>query len=301
MKRRLLLSLLLWPSLVFADYRTYISHYLSPTHYYYLDETSGTTATDHAGGGFTADNGTYTGGFTLGSLPIVGNNSAFPSVTVNGSTGYVVTSGSTDARPNGTNNAGWSAVAWAYPTSSVASRQFVVGSVGAATNNWSIQLTNTASVLQMFGVVNNSGTSCSGGSYTLATFVGSWTTNTWINFAMTTVGAGTDTLKNFDFYVNGVDLDSESSFSGNICNITEPTGMGARTLTTPDRFLTGRVDEVAFFNFALTQQQITAIYQLGIQSPHFMRQENVKWNQTKPYQMGFFFPTAYVKKPRDAQ
>ncbi len=59
----------------------------SPTAYYRLGETAGTAAIDEMGGA----SGTYTGGFTLGVASSLNGDPDNASITLNGSSGYVVT------------------------------------------------------------------------------------------------------------------------------------------------------------------------------------------------------------------
>lgn len=61
---------------------------LSPTHYWRMNATSGTTETDLGSLGF---NLTYNGGFTLGGPSLIGSDSAAKSVAFDGSTGYAAT------------------------------------------------------------------------------------------------------------------------------------------------------------------------------------------------------------------
>lgn len=119
MRRLALLLLLAFPRLVLATctqtdaYSTLICS-LSPLHYYRFDATSGTSETDL---GSLADNGTYSGTFTLQVAGI-------PSVTDKavsyggGGTGKLIESSSNaDTRgPSTSNGVGWTFLTWIHTT-----------------------------------------------------------------------------------------------------------------------------------------------------------------------------------------
>lgn len=83
----------------------------NPRQFYELNETGGTTAFDWSK---SAQNGTYTGPFTLGATPapVAGDNAA---VSMPGSNGTLVDVGVSVPSPNFTSGTSWTMETWVYP------------------------------------------------------------------------------------------------------------------------------------------------------------------------------------------
>jgi len=94
-----------------------------------------------------------------------------------------------------------------------------------------------------------------------ANFVTSATTlsiNTWYHVGATYDGA------NLKIYINGV-LDGTFGYVGSVGNGSSTITFGYDNTTSPNaEFFTGLIDEVRIYNRALTQQEITTLYQSGL-------------------------------------
>jgi hypothetical protein len=246
---------------VWADaYSTLILGEPAIKHYYRLDQTSGTNATDS---GASPINGTYTGGFTLNQTGIPGTPTD-GSVAFNGSTGYVALTNNTDFNwPTGSGN-GMTVEAWINPTTTAAT-QAVAGMYTGAVEVWQL-LGNSLGAFQ-FKIYPKSGT-CAGGTYGIINNVGSYGANAWTYVVATTTGA-VGGLTNMKLYVNATLISTNTSFTGSICDLNEVANLGR--LQDGIFFLNGREDEVAIYRNndgtgntgALSQAQITSHYNLG--------------------------------------
>lgn len=107
------------------------------------------------------------------------------------------------------------------------------------TNNWQFRMGGTSGYVA----------TCAGGSVQ---------SNAWTHIVGVYDGA------NATLYVNGVNVNSLSA-AGFSPNTTQPLRFGATTV--PNRTYDGRVDEVAFYNSALSAATITSHYNTGRSSP----------------------------------
>ena len=201
-----------------------------PLAYYQLGEASGMTAQDS---GTRLLDGAYVGGMTLGS-------SGAPVATPGASVKFDGTSGYVDL-PDGFADfsTGFTAEAWVYPANMGAwQRIFDIGN-GQNSDNIGFARAGGFSDLQFF-VVN-------GGSVTASKVIEQ---NKWQHFAVTMTGTG-DTV----IYKNG-----QSVATGKITvprNVTRTSNFLGKS-NSPDALYQGYMDEVAFYNKALTPQQIAA-------------------------------------------
>jgi hypothetical protein len=211
-------------------------------HQYRLNETTGTTATD-AGTG-THSNGTYSGGFTLGTTPPISadlaSNAAF-----NGSTGYVDL-GFTDPPAAGSDG-----------SFSIETVFEAIGTTGRFLSNDHTDVDSKGFELEAYTVANGliAVVAFSGGNVSLNS--GSFATGTIYLVDLVYTG----TAHTLSLYVNGA-LTAQASTSG--------TYVGAGNHVNVARGAYGadydncKVANVAFYNFALTTTQITNHY-LGTQ------------------------------------
>jgi hypothetical protein len=212
----------------------------TPQAYYRLDETSGTSATDSSG---NSNTGTYSGaGYTLASPGCL---------QTDGDKGVLFTSSSGSiSLPTALNANGWSGVSsecWVIPTTT-----------GPAAGHFYILFNGPS-------VGNNGYQWLMNGSPTLEFFVGNGTTGKTIGVASPFVSGskfhlvGTYDGANVKMYVNGVMVTSTAFAGGNISNSGTPTIDAAST-----SFFPGTIDEVAIYNYALTQTQVTKHYLAGL-------------------------------------
>ncbi|PIT86830.1 MAG: hypothetical protein COU33_00995, partial [Candidatus Magasanikbacteria bacterium CG10_big_fil_rev_8_21_14_0_10_43_6] len=69
---------------------------------------------------------------------------------------------------------------------------------------------------------------------------------------------------NASIYLNGVSDATPSSLGGTLGNNSSPLTVGTlRTLTTPTKFMDGKIDEVRVYNRALSASEISALYKSG--------------------------------------
>lgn len=236
---QLLSALVLLPSLVWADYASVVTAD-GATHYYHLGETSGTNADDQ--GSLGTIDGTYTGGFTLNQTGIPGYTATNGAVTLNGSSGYVALTTSSDFVPGTGLGTGWSFEAWIFPTSSA--QQAIVSNNSATQSGLLVQLVPGGTFAF---TIDSDAAGCSGGGYGSTGLVGSWTTSQWYHVVATTLGAGSTQLSRMRLYVNGSQLIEVTSFTGGVqpCFGQQMT-LGKRGPSSTLWF-TGTLDEAAFY------------------------------------------------------
>jgi hypothetical protein len=266
MMRRLLVALLVTVVAAGGAFGSIYSTTIAadaPVHWYRLGETSGTVAND-AGSSVVAGDyaGTLNTGYFLSEVGITG---ALPNTAArfNGTTGDVSTNLATVAAvgiPSSANGVGWSFEGWAK-TSANATTQSIAGNNGTK-SGWVTGFHSTNKFF--FNMDNDSGT-CGGSTYGTTGNVGSWSTGNYYHVVATSIGAGSAQLTNMKLYVNGSLLSTVTSFTGSICT----TGMhvvllAARDGTTPGLFMTGTLDEAAFYQAQLSQTQVTTHYNAGI-------------------------------------
>ncbi len=210
----------------------------TPLAYWRLGETSGTTAKNDMGSSYA---GSYTSSPSLGQNGVLlgDGNSA---VTFDGSSAYVSIPYNSALNPSGA----FSVELWAYPTSLNSQYQGVVAS-RAYPNGWVIYKDNN----------NNWSFWINSGAGMLAvTSPDAISNSTWYHLVATFDGT---TAK---LYVNGIQVASgtPSTFTANSSQ-TLTIGQGEPGSTF---FFAGRVDEVSFYNTALSKAQVTSHFQAGI-------------------------------------
>jgi hypothetical protein len=207
-----------------------------PARYYRLGENSGSIAYDLSGNG---QNGTYTGGYTLGTTGAF-TADADTAVTLDGSSGYI--SASDSGLPSGTSGASISA--WVKPTALPASGVWMIlADYGTASNNQSYHI----------ALYNNSGTQqvCAGLYGGDVCFSTTLPTNSWTHITGSFLGWWTN------LYING------SPKAGNFTtsNITLSTiNIGKQPNAGGPSYFNGSIDEVAIFPYALNSAQVLNQY-----------------------------------------
>jgi hypothetical protein len=205
--------------------------------YWRLGEATGSTAVDSKG----SNNGTYTGGFTLGKLGIPGGSDT--SVRVDGSSGYL----STPTNPGGVQG---TIEFWGY-ANDLGSRNGVVYTADDGTSTYSHQI----------GVLPDGSVRLhlSDGSARIAdTAPGLITANTWHYYALVWSDGGSA-----DLYVDGTKRASVaigSSWEGGDKLLFGHAAGAASGLTNPWQ---GRIDEAAVYNQALSATTIQQHYNSG--------------------------------------
>jgi hypothetical protein len=88
-------------------------------------------------------------------------------------------------------------------------------------------------------------------------------TNTWYHVVCTADGTGN--RSGMKIYIDGVSqtLRTTGSSSLTMINSTSALHFGARSQSTPDSYLQGKMDEIALFNSELSASDITSIYNSG--------------------------------------
>jgi hypothetical protein len=219
-----------------------------PTAYYRLGELSGSTAVDSSGNGH---NGTYLGGVALGqSGAIVDDPNT--SAGFNGTSSIV----DTNFKPA---DLSFTIEAWIKPSSAVSQQQVIGGEGG-----WAALVYNGADVSGHAEITAFDGTQFFGVStpQTLPLNQWSYLVGTWDN-----------TSKVMNIYLDGV-LDASLSFPGKTVVPGDPFGrfqIGAfnETLhggTYNAQYFQGGIDEVAYYSYALSADQIGIHYEAGISS-----------------------------------
>lgn len=145
----------------------------------------------------------------------------------------------------------FSIMCWIYPRSVAALARLVHhGTPGA--NGYSWRVTNLGALV--FGTSSPAET-------TSSTANGQIVANKWQHVAVTRSGASVR------LYVNGNDLTSVAGSHSNPTSILTTTYVGANVPAAADWF-SGAIDEPAFFNVALTQEQIRELMWLSIPSSY---------------------------------
>lgn len=241
-----------YPDLILSDH---------PVAYYRLEETSGSTAADSSGNGFTAY---YTGTPLLGQPGIDTN-----SISLLGDGSFVQAGYFPDFNPSGP----FTIELWARPVSAPTGGNYRCpignfggwGSNGGSGSGWYIyQTPNTPSTFAF--IIQG--------------------TAVWINYTYTLFDwyhlVGTFDGVNGTFYVNGVPLGSASG-GGYVPNPANALGIGQRG--DGYGFFDGNLDEVAIYTNALSAAKILAHYQLGTNSfrspptPPSIRQDPISATQ----------------------
>lgn len=210
----------------------------SPVLYWKLDETSGTDADDVSGNGY---DGTYVAGYTQNQSPIV--TSSVKSVLLNGSTGRVLDGTAHPLVPTGSEAV--TLECWCHLTRTPAgSSNGIIYLGSSAPNEFGVHCLASGNI-RLFG---NGGTymDSTGGEvninethYIVATWNGSNSVKLWI-----------------DAVEIGEDTTTTPSYTGTYVQVGGIRG-GA---TLPFQ---GYIDEVAVYDYALTQTQIESHYAVG--------------------------------------
>jgi hypothetical protein len=219
-----------------------------PASYWKLDETNGTTAADATG---VAD-GTYTSGPTLNQTTGVKN--AGTAVGLTDASGSRITAGH---NYDFGNREPYSLECWLAPTAATADWRMVMSNAdwqaapGLGSPGWGLMLQPTSYTPN---AVHFERSDAAGGYDSLNSAAG-LQVGTWHHVVVTYDGT---TLR---LYVNGALQDSNSSTrnSGN-------TGLGldlGGSEGSPTSNVGGRLDEVAIYDHALSQQQVTEHYDTG--------------------------------------
>jgi hypothetical protein len=265
MMRRLLVALLVTVVAAGGAFGSIYSTTIAadaPVHWYRLGESSGTVANDSGSSIVAGDYaGTLNTGYFLSEVGITG---ALPNTAArfNGTTGGVNTNNNTVASiaiPSSVNTVGWTFEGWAK-TSANATTQAIAGN-NNTNGGWVVGLHSTNKFF--FNTDQGPGApTCGGATYGTTGNVGSWSTGNYYHVVATTVGAGSSTLTNMKLYVNSSLLTTITSFTGTICTGT----FAAVTLAERNGglWMTGTMDEAAFYSSALSQTQVTTHYNAGI-------------------------------------
>jgi hypothetical protein len=211
----------------------------SPSGYWRLGDTSGTTAAAKSG----AVTGTYTNGPLLGIGGAVGD--ADTSVTFDGSNDYVSFGDNFDQ----TGTTSFSVECWVYPTAAATANYPVLVGKYTGTAGWNLYLESSAELIPNAVTFERA---ASGSDY-----AGSQNTSTalqlgrWYHVVATYDGS---TMK---VYLNGVLQESIAS-SRSLANTAQAMTVGG----TGDPFA-GRIDEVAIYGTALSLTRVQAHYNAG--------------------------------------
>ena len=214
----------------------------NPTAYWRLDESSGTTMFDSAG----VLNGTYSGTFTLGAPGAIKTIADTALAVTNGGRGTVPFTGILN--PSGP----FTIELWANPTTVTGASISPLASQfrsGAARNGIAFYENFAAAGLWNIDIGNGAGVQIRIIDPVPAV------ANTWVHLAAVYDGVSTAT-----FYVDG---ESQGSGSGPFLpNPSTPFTIGVRSdggVPFP-----GTIDEVVFYNYALTQAQIQSHVDIGL-------------------------------------
>ncbi|MBY0369704.1 hypothetical protein K2X33_03395 [bacterium] len=213
---------------------------LSPVGYWRLGDTSGTSASDLGSGGNT---GTYTNGPTLNQTSGV-TGEANTSVLLDGSNDYISFGNAAALKAT----SAFSVALW-FKYVSTTGGTVLVSRTGA-TGNDNFSLYNSSGTI-LFGARKNDGSTWLQTSSVTLTDTSNW------HFVVGTYDGSTLRL-----YLDGV---LASSYNGTFTIYSTMAGnlqVGAGSVT-PNQFLSGYVDEFAFFNSALTQAQIASLHLAG--------------------------------------
>ena len=214
----------------------------APVAYYRLGD-AGATASDSSGHGA---NGSFIGGVAKGTPGVLAGDSD-TGVTLDGSSGKVqLASGAASGLAVAGGSFSWEG--WVYPTTSVAGQAFFdLGNGQANDNIWFGRGFSNVLQLQIYR-----GNSQVGNLYT----GGVLEQNKWQYFAVTIDGAG-----NAVIYKNGVAIASNTLTTPNA--VVRNSNYLGKDNWTNDPFFGGQMDEMAFYDKALSAGQIRSHYDLG--------------------------------------
>jgi hypothetical protein len=304
--RRLLALALLVPSLCWAtcDTDSY-SHIIcadSPTHYYRLDESSGTAAGDI--GTASHINGVYHGTYSLSATGVPAVTDKAINFTGAGADGYIGYTNNSDFNVSSTSGAGWSHELWVKPSVLATNEYFAAMSATPPDPDYPSWHILTSTTTLRFTIFKDAGGGQCSGVYGNTGFLGTLTTGTFHHVVVTTLGAGSSQLTRMRLYLDAVLLSTVTSFSGTVCpnNFTACDGTSCDGIgLSLGNNTQGIMDETAFYKDTgsgsgeLTQAQVTAHYNAGLiagfgQSFPF----SVKREMRKPWLVGWSYPTEYT-------
>jgi len=216
----------------------------SPVGYWRLGETSGSTATDISGN----NNGTYTGGYTLSSTGAVSADSDL-ATTFNGSSSYV------DCTNSSTFNVTTrvSLEAWVYPSSNNQNGGVIGKWTSDAQRAYSLYLGQDAGT-NKFGFIMMQSNGVVKSVFPTNTFAA----NLWYHVVAVADGS------NLRIYINGSDTGQTTAYDGSINVGTNKFLIGKLRPEDNVYSYSGRVDEAAVYNYALTAAQVLAHYNAGL-------------------------------------
>lgn len=228
-----------------------------PVGWWKMDECQGTVAHDSSGNGNT---GTITVGAT-GTYTSVGtcaSNSA-SSMWYNGATGKINYSlafdGTDDYVDTGTGSSlntitQVSGFQWIKPSTS--GSQYIILSKYDTNNDTYELFEDSNSKVRLI-----TKTSCNGANAVDISSTTVLSVSTWYNVGFTYDGTTTK------LYINGVQENSSTGASGNLCNGTAHVLIGARTVSGSQLYFPGQIDDVRVYNYALTATQVKGLYNNG--------------------------------------
>lgn len=217
----------------------------SPVVYYRLGESSGTTATDASG---NAHNGTYSNA-TLGTAGLL-TGDADTAVTFNGSSSYIDTNTDSPCNP-GTGD--FTLEAWVKTTSTVFA-SLVLGKIASSLAGDNYWLGYNYSAGKATFSINNADNSA-------ITLTGSVSINDGNAHHIVAVKDGA-TLR---LYVDGV-ADGTTAFAGSSTISPADNLFVGKFGNAPYFYADGIIDEVAYYNTALSAGQVGAHYSAGTSS-----------------------------------
>jgi len=237
------------PALALDAYGTAVQAY-NPTHYWRLDETSGTTAYDI---GSSAVNGTYLGTLSQDQASLVPSSTNGSLGNSNG--GYVSVGNLGNITSSGTIEF-WTTTS-GIPTAGYYPNTFTTGGLGGAEGNNAIRF-ELRSDGRYDATYGNSADNPTSKQYFVGTEAGGTQmgVNTPYHVAFTWTGNGSGGY-NIAGYLNGVQKFTASNVT------TLPTSFSDVNISagwSPERKWSGGVDEVAMYNSALSVTQVATQY-----------------------------------------
>ncbi|HEX9969300.1 MAG TPA: LamG domain-containing protein, partial [Acidimicrobiales bacterium] len=212
----------------------------TPTDYFRLGDSTGTTASNLIG-----SSGTYSGGVTLGA-PGGLTNDGDRAPLLDGVNGHVaLAAGQADFTP------GFTVDAWVHPSSSANSAKIVDFGSGAALDNIYLTRKGTTADIEL-------------GVYQLTTLRTITAAGKLVNNQWQHVGATIDAAGNGAIYYNGALV--ASGFVGVPRNVTRLSNYIGRSNNATHAYWAGRQDEVAVYRSALSAARMKAHYESGTAS-----------------------------------
>lgn len=221
---------------------------LNPVGYWPMDEGSGTSTTyDNSGNGY---DGTMNGSMTEDDW-VSGYKGS--SLEFDGSNDYISVSDNADLSPT----AAFSYFAWVNQDSLNSDEAIGAKWTYSSDGGWALVVPGTGGFLRAFiadsagDIGNNYGT----------TYSAVFSANTWNHIGVVYDGSGSTNADKLKIYLNGVEQNLD--FTGTIPATTRDTNADLRIgdFQNLSRFWTGKIDDVRFYNHALSQFNIDELYQ----------------------------------------